>query len=118
MLPRINSPEISPPTLHTQGRQGRGKGQVHSVETLHTSVSCRHKQCIPHITNTKIMAAEAFSAAGLQYDIQLVTAVQVVTHVYYSGVACHESILGTNVQVVVDLPVDVTDFSRRMEETL
>lgn len=54
----------------------------------------------------------------LEQDVQLIATVYVVSHIGNPGVAGHQCVLGSNVQVVIDLPVHVTHFPSWVEETL
>ena len=54
----------------------------------------------------------------LQHVIELISRVGVLGVVRNPGVTRHESVLSANIQRVVDLPINISDFPRRMEKAL
>lgn len=58
------------------------------------------------------------SYSSLQKKIQLVSGVCVVCLVLHARERCHQGILSSNIQVVVQLPVDLSYFSSGVKEAL
>ena len=58
------------------------------------------------------------SMHGSNEGVQLGAVVRIVTLVFKAGVARHQRVLAPDVQVVVDLPVDLTHLARRVPQAL
>ena len=59
-----------------------------------------------------------FGSILLEHIIQLISRVGVLGVVRDPGVAGNDRVLGADVEGVVDLPVDIADFSSRVKQAL